>query len=247
MRFSVVMPVKNEANLLCYSLPSIYLLEPNEVILVMEPNEATLKVAKNIAGKFSQTETRMLILTEATPNWRNRHAYARRKGFMEAKNDTVLTTDVDKIVDPNVKQYLHLIGKNGVGLISFGETSYPFDFKVFVDRIIQKFYGRSSFMGLYAFSKKAWLETESLLSASRIFTSEDTHLHEWMKRKYRILFVTSTKNINLRPKESKTYQFLMGVERRRHGSSLLKVLVSSFLHLRPLTVLGFLQSGGECE
>jgi hypothetical protein len=239
--FSVVIPIKDETDLLPYSLPSAYMLEPDEVILTMEPNEDTIKTAKKISAKFKHIETKILVLNEETPSWRDRHAYARRKGFMKCRNDTIVTVDIDKVVDPKVKEHLHLIGKNNVGLISFIELPFPFDLRRYVAAFIQKIGYRDSFTGLYAFSKKAWIKTEDKSKAKRITTSEDTQLHEGIKTKYKTIFVSNTKNILIRPKESKRYQILMGVERRRHGDSFLKLLVSSILFLRPLNIVGFLK------
>lgn len=239
--FSVVIPIKDETDLLAYSLPSAYLLDPDEIILAMEPNEDTIKTAKKISERFRHIETKILVLKEETPGWRDRHAYARRKGFMETRNDTIVTSDIDKIVDPRVKEYLHLIGKNNVGLISFIELPYPFDLRRYLAAFIQKLGYRGSFTGLYAFSKKAWIKTEDESEVKKITTSEDTKLHEGMKKKYKTLFISNTKNILIRPKESKRCQILMGVERRRHGDSFLKLLVSSILFLRPLNVVGFLK------
>lgn len=240
MKYSVVMPIKDEADLLCYSLPAIFGLNPDEVILVMEPDQRCVEKAKQITEMHGYVEKTKIVVINESCDWRLRQAYARRKGFKLSTNDIILTVDVDKIVDEKVKKYFHLIGKNNVKLISFSEVPIHFSLRWFIYTLLQKLGYSRAFMGLYAFSKQAWLETENMDSAKQVYTSEDTHLVENLKKKYHTMHISNVKNINMRPKESKQYEFLIGVERKRYGWSFSKILISSFLLLRPLTILGYL-------
>jgi len=240
--FSVVVPVKDETALLRYSLPAIYALEPDEVILVMEPNGKSIDKAREIALECGTIEKTKIVVLFEPCDWKLRHAYARRKGFKLARNDMIFSLDIDKIVDKKVKKYFSLIGKDKVALVSFSEMPYPFSYRWFIGVLLQKLGYPFSLTGFFVFSKKAWLETEDENSVKRIYTSDDTHLVESLKKKYQVLHISEVKNINIRPRESKEYEFLIGVERRRHGTPLLKILISSLLFLRPLTIMGYLKA-----
>lgn len=244
VKFSVVMPIKDEAEVLKLSLPRIYALEPDEVIIPIEPFPESIKMIERTARKCGYLEkTRSMVLHEKTPDWRFRQAYARRRGFQAARNDLILTVDADIMIDCRIKRYFSLVGKNGVGLVSFGKFPYPLTFARMMARLIQIVYKRHSFTGLYVFSKKAWEETEDIESLKKISRGEDTHLRKCLTKKYREMFVPSVKNIVLRPKESNRYQYLAGWNRWKiMKTDLWRTLVSTFLYFRPFMLVGYLRA-----
>ena len=244
VKFSVVMPIKDEIDILKFSLASIYALEPDEVIIPAEPFPESIEMVERIARKCGYLEkTRILVLHEKTPDWRFRQAYARRKGFQVARNDIILTVDADIIIDHRIKRYLGLVGKNDIGLVSFGKFPYPLTFARMMARLIQIAYRHHSFTGLYAFSKEAWEETEDIESLKEISRGEDTHLHEDLTKKYRDTFIPSVRNIVLRPKESKRYQYLAGWNRwKTMKTELWRMLISTFLYFRPNMMVGYLKA-----
>ncbi len=244
VEFSVVMPIKDETELLKYSLPSIYTLEPDEVVLVMEDVENSIKVAKNVAKycNFSD-KTRICVLYEDVPDWNFRQAYARRKGYSLAKNDVILTVDADIIVDVEIKKYFELVSKSSIKLVSFNKIPYPITYKGIMDRLIHKIYKHPSFTGLYVFSKKAWQETEDIEDLKRIPRGEDTHLHAYLTKRYNDLFVSGLKNIVLRPKESSKYQYLMGQNRWKiRRAKLWQMMFSTILYFKPWMMIGYLKA-----
>ena len=244
VKFSVVMPIKDEIDILKLSLQSIYTLQPDEVIIPIEPSAESIEMVKRIAKKYNyQKKTKIIVLREKTHDWRFRQAYARRKGFHEARNDLIVTVDADIIVDPRIKQYFSLVGKKGIRLISFAKVSYPITFTRMMARFIQMVYQHPSFSGLYVFSKKAWEETEDIESLKKISRGEDTHLHKDLTKKYKDLFVPGGKNIVLRPKESRQYQYLMGWNRwKMRKIALWRILMSAFLYFRPFMLVGYLKA-----
>jgi len=244
VKFSIVMPVKDEVDVLKFSLPSIYALEPDEVIIPIEPFQESIEMVERTARKCGYLgKTRIMVLHEKTPDWRFRQAYARRKGFQAARNDLILTVDTDIMVDSRIKPYFGLVGKNGIGLVSFGKFPYPLTFARMIARIVQKAYSHHSFTGLYAFSKKAWQETEDIESLKKIPRGEDTHLRGYLTKKYREIFIPGVKNIVLRPKESKRYQYLAGWNRWKIMKiDIWRTLVSTFLYFRPFMLVGYLRA-----
>ena len=245
VKFSVVVPIKDETEILKLSLPSIYALEPHEVVIPIEPNPKSIKIVRKIARKYNfQGRTKIIVLHEKTPDWSFRQAYARRRGFREASNDSILTVDADLIVDPQVKNYLNLLGEGNIKLVSFSKLSYPVSLRLMITWLIQKiFRHRPGFTGLYAFSKSAWQETENEESLKKILRGEDSHLHEALTKKYNVSFVAGLKNIKLRPAESKRYQFLTGWYKwKTRRKPLWRVLIHTFIYYRPWVLVGYLKA-----
>ena len=244
VEFSVVMPIKDETELLKHSLPSIYALDPDEVVLMMEDVEKSINVAKSVAKYCGFLDkTRIIILHESVPDWNFRQAYARRRGYSLAKNDIILTVDSDIIVDARIKQYFEMINKKDIKLVSFGKIPYPPTFTGMMAQLVQRIYRHQSFTGLYAFSKRAWEETEDIEDLKKIPRGEDTHLHSDLTKKYRYIFVPGLRNIVLRPKESKKYQYLMGWNRWKiRKTALWRMLISTVLYFRPWMMIGYLKA-----
>ena len=110
VKFSIVIPIKNEIDLLPYTLPSYYELKPYEIIFCVDyPVDPRLK--KNIieiSRFYDDIQTRILEVKK-NPDFRFHQAWVRRSGFREAKCDIILTADIDTILDSKIRNYLNLI------------------------------------------------------------------------------------------------------------------------------------------
>lgn len=244
MKFSVVMPIHNEEKYLPYSLPSIFRLKPDEVLLIFDRcTDKSMEITKKIAEELGYfKKTKIIKLDEASPDWKFRVAFIRRYGFRIAKNDTILNTDADTVLDKKIIEHIPLIGKNGIALISFSRTNYPLTFQNFIAKLVSTFIPKIGFTGIYAFSKKAWLETEDQEAAKKIVRAEDTHLHLSISKKYKTMFI-KTNTIHLRPEEKASRHFIMGVTRWtvKHDS-LWMTIIRSIVYLRPLLLAGYLHA-----
>jgi len=243
-KFSIVCPIKDEVNLIQKTLPSFYAIGPSEVILCLDKpaQKQVVEIIKKVAKICNAENITRIIEVEKNPEYAFHQAWVRRKGFLAAKNDLILTTDIDIIINPRIKEHFNLI-KDDIKLISFSKFSYPITVRTAMAWLIQKFYYHESFTGLYVFSKSAWLETEDFNSLKKIRRGEDTHLHECLIKKYRSMFISGIKNINIRPKESKQYQFRMGWNRWRiRKTPLWRVILSTFLYFRPQMLSGYLKA-----
>ena len=242
MKFSVVMPIHNEEKFLPYSLPSIFGLEPDEVILIFDRcTDRSMEIAKKITEKLGYSKkTKIIELNYASPDWKFQVAFLRRHGFKMTKNDTILNTDADTVLDRKITEYLPLIGKQGTALISFSRTPYPLTFQNFIAKVVSTFIPKIGFTGIYVFSKKAWLETENQDAAKKILRAEDTHLYLSISKKYKTMFF-KTNTIHLRPEEKANRHFIMGVTRWtvRHDS-LWTTIIRCLVYLRPLLLAGYL-------
>jgi glycosyltransferase involved in cell wall biosynthesis len=238
--FSVVVPVHNEERFLFYSLPSIYRLEPDEVILLFDRcTDKSLNVAEKLAKRFEYAyRTRFIELNKPSPEWAFRVAFLRWHGFKEAKNDIILNTDADVILDEKIKTYLPQVGKNNVALISFGRKSYPPAPRLLIARLITNF-SLKAFAGTFAFSRRALFETIDENTFRRIVSAEDTYIYLSISKKYKTMFI-QTNTIHLREKESAEKQFVRGIAYWEVGHNpLWKATLHSIVYFRPLLLAGY--------
>jgi glycosyltransferase involved in cell wall biosynthesis len=244
MKFSVVMPIHNEEEFLPYSLPSIFRLEPDEVILIFDRcTDRSIETVNKITEKLGYFKrTKIIELNDPSPEWKFRVAYLRRYAFKMAKNDTILNTDADTILDEKITKCLPLISKDEIALISFSRVSYPLTFQSFIAKLVSTFIAKIGFTGLYAFSKNAWAETENQEEVKRIVRAEDTHLYLSISKKYKTMFV-QTNTIHLRPEEKANRHFIMGITRWsvRHDS-LWTTIIRTIIYFRPLLLAGYLHA-----
>ena len=178
--FSIVCPIKDEVNLIPFTLPSFYSVNPSEVILCLDKPapQNVVETIRKVAKACDAENITRIIEVERNPEYKFHQAWVRRKGFLEAKNDKILTTDIDLIINRNVLKAVNLVGKNNIGLVSCYKFRMPRSFvglwrtggrhflrMLYV--ILMKRYPKnkrglrmSLFTGLYALYRPFWLETE---------------------------------------------------------------------------------------
>jgi glycosyltransferase involved in cell wall biosynthesis len=241
--FSVITPIHNEEEYLPYSLPSIYRLDPDEVILIFDRcTDGSRMVSEKIAREMDFTHrTEFVEMIDPSPGWTFRKAFIRRYGYKLARNDLILNVDADMYLDPSINEHIQNVGRDGVGIVSFGYLDKPYSIRSFIKRIITSLFPFKGFSGLFAFSKRAWLNTESEESARRIILSEDSHLCINIVRSYRRRFF-NTRTLHLRPNENTRRHFMRGIAywttvRER---STLRMFLHSILMIRPAVLSGYL-------
>lgn len=238
------MPVHNEENFLSYSLPSVYCLNPSEFLVLLDRcNDNSENIIEKASSLFrNNCETRIVISDEPSPEWNRRSSYLRRKGFQLAKNDVILNTDADIILDPKIATYLRDFSSNVLGLVGFGFIDYPYNVQSFLRMTVSQITPFSGYAGLYAFSKKAWLDTEDSEMVKKLLRSEDTHLRKSIAEKYRIRHI-NTRSLHLRPDETRERDFFRGVA---HWDllrfPLWLMLLYSMFTLRPASLIGYIRA-----
>jgi len=242
-KFSVVTPIHNEAEYLLYSLPSIYRLDPDEVVLIFDRcTDNSREVSEEIAEKMGFTQrTEFVEMNGPSPGWAFRKAFLRRYGYKLVRNDLILNVDADMYLDPSIQEHIQSVGRDGVGIVSFGYLDKPYSIRSFIKRIITSLFPFKGFSGLFAFSKRAWMSTESEESARRIILSEDSHLCINIMRNYERRFF-NTRTLHMRPNENTRRHFMRGIAywttvRER---STLRILLHSILMIRPAVLSGYL-------
>lgn len=238
------MPIHNEEDLLPYSLPSVFRVMPDQVLLIFDRCiDKSLEIAEEITERYKyRSRTTFIELNEQSPEWKFRIAFLRRYGFKLARNDVILNTDADNLLDKEISNYIELVGKENIGMIKFSLVPYPRTFQSFVELLVSPFLPTVGFGGLYAFSKKAWVETENQESAKEIHRAEDRHIRLSIQKRYRVLFL-KTKTLHLRHTESPYNHFLKGFTRwKEKRENLLVMVLHSFIFLRPMVLWGYLKS-----
>ncbi len=244
-KFSVVTPIHNEARLLPYSLPSIFRLKPDEVVLLFDRcTDNGLEIAKKIAKRYKfESRTEFIELNNPVARWKFRVAFLRRYGFNLAKNNVIVNTDADMLLDGKIGDSVPLVGKKAIGMVLFSYRPYPRTFQSFVGTLVSPFAPKGfGFGGLSAFSRKAWLETENQESARNVSRAEDTHLVSSISKKFKTIFV-KTNTLHLRHRETAKNHFMKGVTRwQSKRAPLWRVAIHSFIYLRPLVLSGYLKA-----
>lgn len=172
--FSIVVPVKDEIDLIPWTLPSYYAVNPSEVIICTDKptTRKVRQVIQKVAGACDALDITRTVEVERDPEWNFHQAHVRRTGFKKAKYDRILTVDIDLVINKNVLKAVKLVGKKNIGLVSCSKFYYP---KSLADlwrigsttslhkiahRVLDSFVNITMFTGLYAFWKPYWLDSE---------------------------------------------------------------------------------------
>lgn len=240
MGLSVTLAVRNEAKMLPQTLPSIYALDPDEVIFGLDRcTDDTERIVKAEAKRHPETHTRVINYGESDGRgWNFRRAYLRWSLGEASSNEVVISTAGDIFLDPKLRKVLRLI-PDRYRILSLGYLDRPWTPQTFLRFLAAEsriFYG---FSGVLAYSRSAWLETEDLDDLKRIYIGEDTHLHRAIKSKYPARFV-NTNTFHLRPNEDPSHHYRRGVAQ---WESLHKGYLGSFIHslllIRPMVFTGY--------
>jgi glycosyltransferase involved in cell wall biosynthesis len=240
--FSIVMPVHNEENNLRFSLPSLFKLEPGELVILLDNcTDKSKTVIENYAKMIKYSGSLKFIEVNDIPSdWKYRVAYLFRLGYRSTKYDTILTTAADIVFDQVVKRYITDFSQGNAKIVSFGLKSYPLDRIYFVRKIISIFLPRSTFSGVFLFSRKAWLDTEIEEDAKNVLRAQDTLMFRSIRRKYPARHIwTNSLHLRSRVNEAGYYYTRGQVSYQVTRRSSLFVFVSSIVYLHPMMFIGY--------
>ena len=170
--FSIVCPIKDEVHLIPITLPSFYSVNPSEVILCLDKPAPrnVVETIRKVARKCNAEKITRIIEVERRPDYKFHQAWVRRKGFLEAKNNIILTTDIDLVINRNVLKAVRMVGKNNIGLVSLSKFEYPNSIQTFLRMMsrgmlkiihkIAKIGTVTGFTGLYCIWKAYWMDSE---------------------------------------------------------------------------------------
>ena len=240
--FSVVIPAHNEEKMLRVTLPSVYQLDPDEVILILDrPADRSEEVAREICERYD-SETRIETVWKDV-DWSFRVAYLRFYGFGLARNNMILSTDADFHLDNKIRNYLEEVRSERFGLISFGILDYPLTYRSVISLVLSKIFRYKSFAGPILFSKRAWLETKSEEEAKKWVHNDDIHIRRTISAKFPVKHV-DTKTWHLRPQENAMSDYRGGmlyyIDLRERSK--MKMFLRSLVLLKPHLFAGFMHA-----
>jgi len=243
-KFSVVIPVHDEEDNLLYSLPGIFALEPDELVVVLDRcGDRSRDVIESAAKRAGYMGNLNLIeVLEDFPDWRYRVARLFRMGFEAARNDTILTMAADIVPDVRIRDYVSVIESSDVKLVSFGLKYYPVSMVYFVKKLVTLVFPARGFSGVFIFSKKAWMETENREKVKRIVKAQDTFLARSIATKYRTRHIWLNV-VHLRVRRDAKDQYMRGVTAYQiTHKSLPAVFASSVIYLSPMILKGYVDA-----
>tara|TARA_A100001234_G_scaffold105380_1_gene92683 strand:+ start:342 stop:1076 length:735 start_codon:yes stop_codon:yes gene_type:complete len=113
--FSIVVPIYNEEDILSESLNNIISICERTAIdyeIIISENGSTDNT-KNIARKLVQSNSQMALIESDNPNY----GEALKRGFLECKNEIIISFDIDYYSESFLKECL-LLEKKYAGLIA---------------------------------------------------------------------------------------------------------------------------------
>jgi len=258
--FSIVIPVKDEFQLLRCSLPSCYRIDPDEVLICLDdpPHEETLREAGRIASKFGWSDRTRMIFIEKNPEYRFHQAWVRREGFRRAKHDRILTVDADLIVNENVLKALSLVGKDDIGFVScltLHSVGGRFGLWRAMGHRIASRLRPPALTGLYALWRPYWLDSEdegikllenprtARVKGSLVLVGEDAYLRNCMQVKHRCIHLADIGGYSMRDdcNDRPNVQFELGRYYAEQGYSWSSVLLRSLAFARPHILRGYIR------
>uniref|UniRef100_A0A6H1ZYA8 Putative methyltransferase n=1 Tax=viral metagenome TaxID=1070528 RepID=A0A6H1ZYA8_9ZZZZ len=263
VKFTVVIPVKNEVDMIQRNLSSWCNLKPDELILCFDkPAPKNCVTTAKYIARAHNVNLRILEV-EHNPKYKFQQAWIRRKGFREARNDVILTGDIDLHVYPSCLKAVELVGKDNVGLASLSKLrskrTIVGRLRNLINSLIQKYAeflgsqraGVAFFTGLYALYRPYWLDSEDEEGIKRLlnpkyteafnieswggYVGEDTYLRNCMIEKHecRYLADVGAEDLGVALENTKPVQIKIGMKFAYEEKQSLHVLRHSLIHIRP--------------
>ena len=231
-KFTITCPIHNEEKLIPYTISSIYDLNPDEIIFIMDRcTDKSLQMIKKFDSKLNKnSKIKIFNVTEETDFYVRPGYLMRNYGYKYAENNIILNTAADIYLDPEIPKYLKYIDTK-TKIINFGFLDYPFNIRCFLRQVYSKITPWKSMSGIYFIDKKAWIETENQETA-KIYLSEDSHLIKSITKKYDLKYV-NTRSIHLRTNETAKMQKYKGKSYNQIGIKPLRAFLTALFMLRP--------------
>jgi len=247
--FSVVLPIHNEEELLPYTLPGVFRLNPREVLLVLDRcTDRSETIAQRIHQRHFSHIPLSLIHVREKSEWRIHLNYLYHLGLERAKGPGLLLTQADILLNPqSFAGHLHLALEGN--LVSFGVLGHPHlnPYNSFITMCLFRLgglLGGELFTGLLALNKETYERIALTPSTPHNF---DTHLLvEAKKRGVPYRFIPA-RNFNLRYRLNVTFRFdrilwELGVAKYRVGTPFHRVLAYTIVRMTPSVMAGWLQA-----
>lgn len=238
---SLVVGIHNGYEYLRFSLPSLSLAPVDELILVLDRVDHVDKYKRFIRQVLPNAQ--ILEKNFAIRKFRPNETF--QYGFDHANGDLFYVSAEDVILD--TAEFSDSYWQDPeVGMVDFRyyeKDPFKFNFHVAWEGLLLKVsdglfhYGtiRSGFFGV----RREVLEKVGGLKDYA--TEEDWLRKEVVASGYRHIHIKTTHNLHLRPTYDKQRQIMQGISRKEQCHSFARVVLHSFLHLKPYVLKGYIQ------
>lgn len=235
-----------------------------EVLLCIDKENSDHLVSKleslydSIKTDYADASLLKILEVEKKDDYSFQQAWVRRKGFLEARNDVILTGDIDLYINRCVQKAVNIVGKDNIGLASVQKFPLQSNLKGSLStiwRLVYQVLIRSIyfgvFTGLYAVYRPYWLETEDerIKSLQNVkyagikgsLLGEDTYLRDCMQRKYKCVYLRCVGAIDfgIALHDNAHMQFAMGRLYFHQQKSLWQALAAAFVYYHPDSIVGY--------
>jgi len=241
--FSVVLPVHNEEEMVPYAIPTIFMLNPEEVVVLFDrcTDRSELYTRRVWKRHFSHIDLKVINVEEKS-GWRKHLNYLYDLGIREAAEDIVLLVQADIQYDyKTISRNIHLAEG---AMVSFGVAGHPLHnpWNWAVTRMLRKLF--EGFSGTVALSKQIYREIALTPDSIHNF---DTHLFSYAKRRRLPYRFVDTRSLHLRPNFRFSLRFNkvlwnLGVAKYKAGKSFFKVLGWSLVRMTPFVIAGWIHA-----
>ena len=265
-KFSIVVPSReSDFHLINKNLVSYLTVSAEEFLLCVDDDcsKEFIDNVNNLYEKLKKKHTDIsslrIIQVERRPDFQFHQAWIRRKGFLSAKNDYILTGDIDLFINKKVVKAIETVGQNNIGLASL--QKFPFQsnlrfsfitiWRMMYQTMIRATY-RDVFTGLYALYRPYWLDTEdekikNLKNAKYAglkgsMLGEDTYLRDCMEKKHKCAYLRYVGAVDhgIALHDNPRMQIALGRYYFQQGKSLLHAFLAGFLYAHPEAIVGYL-------
>lgn len=244
MKISVVMPVHNEQDYLPYSLASLKDMEINELVIVLDRCTDQSEHIVNNFSKYPNFPVR--IFRKNLKKWKH-IAEVWHYTISRATNKIVYPLGADVIADPSMFN-LQPFNNPKVAVVTYRHYPYRLGtvhlregWEILLSKTLDKL-GKFKVtqFGVFGLRKTIF---EELGGFHDVISPFNDYKQRVLKAGYTCLHNTSTSILHLRPEWDRQRQHSLGRARAIElHYSLWRVLVHSFLHLKPHVLTGYLDA-----
>jgi len=236
--FSVIMPIRNEESNLTFSLPSIYRLNPSDIVLLFDRcSDGSLRQAREIASRHKKLGITQFVSVDFPSDFGLRFAFLRTFGCKLAVCNTILITAADLVLDPKIRNYVDLVGE--YGLVTFEYVDFPVNWRRLVKRLLARVLPFGWIGGVRLFDRRL-LRFEDVEELKGLESGEDTFLVDSLRGHVKTLYVMSN-TVHLRPRETMESHLLRGRLYARFRRSFLLAVACGLATFRLGLIKGYIR------
>ena len=236
MKVSVILPVHNEEDMLKRTLPSIFKLDADEWIFIIDRCSDRSQKLIEIYGKKLNRNFKFLTV-KSKSDWRRHVNFLFDLGVRSASSEKVFRTAADIMQDyKRVNSYL----RTNFDMVSFAVYPAPSSFfafgNMFTSWSIRHFpFLKKGFTGTFVITKEKYFKCPLSKDDELLF---DTILYKRFRENRFTYYFAHAFNLNLRP-YVKEKRYSIGVARAKLKQPLVKVLLLSAIRLMPEIFVGY--------